>query len=188
MRKVIAAMNMTLDAICDHTAGIADEDLHQHYAELLDNAGVALYGRKTYQLMQFWQTLIENPSGQKSMDDFALAMDKIPKIVFSQTLTNTGWDSAKLATKEIEKEVLELKQQSGKDILVGSPSVIIQLINLKLIDEFQICIHPMIEGKGLLLFDKIKDRTIFRLLKTKILGSGAIVLYYEPTRQYNESP
>ena len=182
MRKVIAALNMTLDGICDHTAGIPDEDLHQHYAELLDNAGVLLYGRTTYQLMQFWQTLLKKPSGQKSMDDFALAIDKIPKIVFSQTLKNTEWDSAKLATKEIEKEVLELKQQSGKDILVGSRSLIIQLINLNLIDEFQICIHPIIEGKGLPLFDKIKDRTIFRLLKTKIFGSGAIVLYYEPTR------
>jgi dihydrofolate reductase len=183
MRKVIAAINMTLDGICDHTAGIPDEDLHKHYAELLDNAGILLYGRTTYQLMQYWQTLLINPSGEKSMDDFALAIDKIPKIVFSQTMKNTEWDSAKLATKEIETEVLALIQQSGKDILVGSRSLIIQLINLNLIDEFQICIHPMIEGKGLPLFDKIKDRTIFKLLKTKIFGSGAIVLYYEPTRQ-----
>lgn len=182
MRKVIAAINMTLDGICDHTAGIPGEDLHQHYTGLLDNAGVILYGRTTYQLMQFWQTLLKKPSGKKSMDDFALAIDKIPKIVFSQTLKNTEWDSAKIATKKIENEVLELKQQSGKDILVGSRSLIIQLTNLNLIDEFQICIHPMLEGKGLLLFDKIKDRTIFRLLKTKIFDSGAIVLYYEPKR------
>jgi dihydrofolate reductase len=183
MRKVVAAINMTLDGICDHTAGIPDEDLHKHYAELLDNAGIILYGRTTYQLMQYWQTLLKNPSGQKSMDDFALAIDRIPKIVFSKNLKNTGWDSARLATREIEKEVSELKQQPGKDILAGSRSLIIQLINLNLIDEFQICIHPTIEGKGLQLFDKIKDRTIFKLLKTKIFGSGAIVLYYEPTRQ-----
>jgi len=104
MRKVIAAINMTLDGICDHTAGIPDEDLHQHYTELLDNAGVILYGRTTYQLMQFWQTVLKKPSGEKSMDDFALAIDRIPKIVFSQTLKNTEWDSALLATKEIEKK------------------------------------------------------------------------------------
>ncbi|WP_210465777.1 dihydrofolate reductase family protein [Rufibacter roseolus] len=185
MRKVIAAINMTLDGVCDHTAGIPDEDLHQHYAELLDNAEVILYGRTTYQLMQFWQTLLKNPSGQKSMDDFALAIDRVPKIVFSQTLKNTEWDSAKLATKEIEKEVLELKQQSesGKDILVGSRSLIIQLMNLNLIDEFQLCIHPMIEGKGLPLFDKIKNRTTFNLLKTKTFDSGAILLYYKPKQQ-----
>ena len=184
MRKVIAGINMTLDGICDHTAGIPDEDLHEHYAELLNNAGVILYGRKTYELMQFWQTLLRNPSGQKSMDDFAIAIDKVPKIVFSQTLKNTGWDSAKLAIKEVEKEVLELKQQpeSVKDILVGSRSLIIQLINLNLIDEFQICIHPVLEGKGLPLFDKIKDRTTFKLLNTKTFASGAIILYYQPIR------
>ena len=188
MRKVIAAINMTVDGFCDHTAGIADEELHQHYADLLDNSGVVLYGRTTYQLMQFWQTLLKNPSGEKSMDEFAIAIDKIPKIVFSHTLKNTdpiatGWDSAKLSNKPIDEEVSELKQQSGKDILVGSRSLIIQLMNLNLIDEFQLCIHPVIIGKGLPLFDKIKDRTIFKLLNTKIFGSGAIVLYYEPTRQ-----
>lgn len=180
MRKVIAAINMTLDGICDHTAGIADEELHQHYTELLGSAGVILYGRTTYQLMQFWQTLLKNPSGEKSMNDFAMAIDKIPKIVFSHTLKNTEWESAKLASQSIEKEVLELKEQSGKDILIGSRSLIIQLINLNLLDEFQVCIHLVIEGKGLPLFDKIKSRTIYKLAKTKILGSGAIVLYYKP--------
>ena len=183
MRKVIAAINMTLDGICDHTVGIPDEDLHQHYTKLLNNAGVILYGRTTYQLMQYWQTFIENPSKEKSMNDFALAIDKIPKIVFSETLKNTGWKTAKIAAKELEKEVLALKQQSGKDILVGSRSLIIQLINHNLIDEFQICIHPMLEGKGLQLFDQIKDRTIFKLSKTKQFNSGAIVLYYELKKQ-----
>lgn len=173
---------MTLDGFCDHTVIIPDEEIHQHYADLLSNADIILYGRITYQLMQYWQKLVKNPSGQKSMDDFALAIDRIPKIVFSQTLKNTEWDSAKLVTKEIEKEVLELKQQSGKNILVGSRSLIIQLINLNLIDEFQICIHPMIEGKGLPLFDKIKDRANLRLLKTKIFDSGAIILYYESVK------
>ena len=172
---------MTLDGFCDHTAGIPDEELHQHYAELLDNSGVILYGRPTYQLMQFWQTLLKNPSGEKSMDEFAAAIDKIPKIIFSHTLKNTEWDSAKLSNQPIETAISELKQQSGKDILVGSPSLIIQLIELNLIDEFQLCIHPVVIGKGLPLFDKIKDRTIFRLLKTKTFGSGAIVLYYDPT-------
>jgi dihydrofolate reductase len=183
MRKVIAAINMTLDGFCDHTAGVSDEELHQYYAELLDNAGIILYGRTTYQLMQFWQTLLKNPSGEKSMDEFAVAIDKIPKIVFSHTLKNTEWDSAKMSNQSIEEEVSELKQQSGKDILIGSRSLIIQLMNLNLIDEFQLCVHPVIIGKGLPLFDKVKDKAIFKLLKTKIFGSGAIMLYYVPTRQ-----
>jgi dihydrofolate reductase len=183
MRKVIAAFNMTLDGICDHTAGIANEELHQHYSELVNNAGIILYGRTTYQLMQFWQTLLHNPSGKKSMDDFAISIDKIQKLVFSNTLKSTGWDSAELAKKPLGEKVLELKQQSGKNILVGSRSLIIQLLNSNLIDEFQICIHPIIEGKGLLLFDQIKDRIVLKLNKTKTLNSGATVFYYEPTSE-----
>ena len=96
MTKLIAAINLTLDGFCDHTAGIPDEELHHHYSELLDNAGVILYGRTTYQLMQFWQTLLKDPSGEKSMDEFAVAIDKIPKIVFSHTLKDTEWASAKI--------------------------------------------------------------------------------------------
>ena len=107
MRKIIAAINMTLDGFCDHTAGIPDEEIHQHYTDLLDNGGVILYGRITYQLMQFWQTLIKNPSGEKTMDDFAIAIDNIPKIVFSHTLKNTEWDSAKLANRTIKEEYLD---------------------------------------------------------------------------------
>lgn len=174
---------MTLDGFCDHTAVTADEALHQHYAALLEHAGVILYGRKTYQLMQFWQSFLVNPSGEKSMDDFAKAIDKVPKIVFSHTLKDTAWDSAKLSNQPLEQEVLELKHQSGKDIFIGSRSLIIQLLNLNLIDEFQICIHPVIVGKGLTLFDQIKDRTIFKLIKTKTLSAGAIVHYYEPVSQ-----
>jgi dihydrofolate reductase len=180
MKKLIAAFNMTLDGICDHTVGIADEQLHQHYSELINNAGVILYGRTTYQLMQFWQTLLRNPSGKKSMDDFAVAIDKIQKLVFSHTLKDTGWESAALAKRPLEEEVRELKHQTGKDILVGSRSLIIQLLNSNLIDEFQICIHPFIEGKGLLLFDEIRHRIALKLVKTQVLNSGVIVLYYEP--------
>jgi dihydrofolate reductase len=131
--------------------------------------------------MQFWPTLLQNPSGKKSMDDFAVSIDKIQKLVFSNTLKDTGWDSAKLAKRPLGEEVLELKQQSGKDILAGSRSLIIQLLNSNLIDEFQICIHPIIEGKGLQLFDQIKDSIALKLVRTKLLDSGVIVLYYEPT-------
>ncbi len=182
MRKVIAAINMTLDGFCDHNAGIiADEELHNHYADLLNNAGVLLYGKTTYLLMQFWQNLLINPSHEKTMNDFAIAIDKVEKIVFSSTLKDTGWDSAKLANSPLKETIIALKQQPGNDIFVGSRSLIVQLLNLKLIDEFQLCIHPVIEGKGLPLFNEIKDKTIFNLIKTKSLKSGATVLYYQPT-------
>jgi len=180
MRRLIAGINMTLDGFCDHTSGVPDEEIHNHYADLLDSAGVVLYGRITYQLMLFWKTLLENPSGEESMDDFAIAIDKIPKIVFSNTIKDTEWNSAVLADKGLEEMVLELKQQSGKDILVGSRSLIIQLMNLNLIDEYQFCVHPVIAGGGLRLFEHIKNKTVLKLVRSKTFGSGAISLYYEP--------
>jgi len=183
MRKLIAAINMTIDGFCDHTAGIPDEEIHQHYADLLDNAGVILYGSTTYQLMQYWQTLVKNPSGEKTMDDFAMAIDKIPKIVFSHKLKITEWDSAKLANQPIEEMVKELKQQSGKDILVGSRSLILQLMKLNLIDQYQLCVHPVIVGNGLPLFENINDRTILKLIKTKTFSGGAVTLFYEPAKE-----
>lgn len=182
MTKVIAAINMTIDGVCDHTAGLPDEEIHQHYTDLLNSADIILYGRTTYQLMQYWQTLIKNPSGEKTADDFALAIDKIQKIVFSHKLKNTDWDSAKLATKPIEELVRDLKQQSGKDILIGSRSLITQLMKLNLINEYQLCVHPVIAGNGLLLFENVHDRTIFKLTKTKNFINGAVTLYYEPTK------
>ncbi|HMQ69790.1 MAG TPA: dihydrofolate reductase family protein [Ignavibacteria bacterium] len=179
MRKLIAAINMTLDGYCDHTAGIADEELHDHYTEMLRNADTVLYGRKTYQLMEFWKTVLKNPTGNKSMDDFAVAIDNIPKIVFSKTLKKIDWETAKLEKRNIKEVVSELRQQSGKDFYAGSPGLIASLTQLGLIDEYQICIHPVILGTGLTLFKNIKDKTDLKLLKTKTLGSGAIILYYK---------
>src|SRR5690606_63628 len=158
MRKVIAAFNMSLDGNCDHEAGIPDDEVHQHYTGLLESADVILYGSTTYQLMKYWQKLIENPTGDKSMDDFAIAMDKIPKIVFSHKMKNTGWHTATLANQPIEDIVRELKNQSGSNILVGSRSLILQLMKLDMIDEYQLCIHPVIAGRGLQLFEDITKR------------------------------
>lgn len=115
------------------------------------------------------------------MDDFAISINTIPKLVFSSTLLNTNWDSATLSNQPLIEKVLELKQQSGKDISVGSRSLIIQLLNNNLIDEFQICVHPVIEGKGLKLFDQINHRIMLKLIKTKTLRSGATIFYYAPT-------
>ncbi len=175
-------MNMTIDGICDHTAGIANDELHQHYTDLLSNSGTILYGRITFQLMEYWQTVLKDPTGDKSTDEFAVAIDRIPKIVFSHTLDHVEWESTIVAKRDLKGEVLELKQQLGKDILVGSPSLIVSLTELHLIDEYQLCIHPVIAGNGLSLFKNISDRTVLKLIKTKTFDYGAVTLYYEPTK------
>ncbi len=184
MRKLIAAINMTLDGFCDHTALIADDEIHQHYNELLRNADTLIYGRITYQLMEsYWPTVVKNPTGNKPTDEFAVIIDNISKIVFSHTLKNVDWKNAKLVKGGIKEEVLELKQQAGKNILVGSPSLIVTLMQLDLIDEYQLCVQPIILGNGLPLFKNINDRINLKILKTKIFGSGSITLYYEPAKK-----
>jgi dihydrofolate reductase len=187
MRKVIAAINMTLDGFCDHSSMIADDEIHQHYSELLRSAGIILYGRITYQLMEYWPTVVKNPTGHKAIDEFAVIMNNIPKIVFSHTLKNVEWKTARLANRDIKEEVLELRQSGNggsKDILVGSRSLIVTLLNLNLIDEFQLCVQPIIAGKGLSLLENINDRIDLKLLKTKTFtSSGSIVLYYEPAKK-----
>jgi len=184
MAKLIAAMNMTLDGFCDHTAMIADDEIHQHYNELLTNADILIYGRITYQLMEsYWPLVVKNPTGNKPMDEFAVLIDNISKIVFSRTLKNVDWKNTQLKKEVIKEEVLELKQQAGKNILVGSPSLIVALTQLDLIDEYQLSVQPTVLGSGLPLFKNVKARINLKLLKTKTFGCGAVTLYYEPTKK-----
>lgn len=177
-------MNMTLDGFCDHTAMIADDETHEHYNELLSNAGALIYGRITYQLMEsYWPSVVKNPTGNKPMDEFAVLIDNISKIVFSRTLKNVAWKNTELKKEVIKEEILELKQQAGKNIFVGSPGLIVALTQLDLIDEYQLGVQPTIVGGGLPLFKNIRDRVDLKLLKTKTFGCGAIMLYYEPRKK-----
>lgn len=181
MAKLIAAMNMTLDGFCDHTAMIADDEIHQHYTELLKSADTVIYGRKTFQLMEYWKSVVEAPTGNKATDDFAFAIDEITKIVYSHTLKSVDWKNTELKTEIVKEEILDLKRQAGRDILVGSPSLILALGKLGVIDEYQLGVQPIVIGSGLPLFKNVTDRIDLKLLKTKSFGCGAVFLYCEPT-------
>jgi len=173
-------MNMTLDGYCDHTAMIPSDELHEHYNEQMRNSGPLMMGRITYQLMESaWPPMVKKPTGNKSLDDFALLMDNAEKVVFSKTLKGVDWKNTTLAQGDLYEEVAKLKLQPGKDIVVGSPSLIAQLTQADLIDEYRLCIHPVIAGSGLVLFRGITDRIVFKLTKTKTFRSGVVALYYE---------
>jgi len=174
---------MTIDGFCDHTSSIPDEEIHKHYADILRSADPVLFGRITYQLMEFWRTVLENPTGDKAMDDFAVTIDNTPKVVFSHTLKDVEWESAKLASQDLKTEVLKLRQQSGKDVYVCSPCLIVALTKLNLIDEYQLCVHPVIAGNGLPLFKNISEKITLKLVKTKTFSGGAVLLYYKPTNE-----
>jgi dihydrofolate reductase len=133
MRKLIAAMNITVDGFCDHTAMLADDEIHQHYNELLRNADSLIYGRITYQLMEsYWPSVVKDPTGNKPMDEFAVLIDNIPKIVFSRTLKTVNWKNTTLKKEIIKEEIEALKRSDSgdKNIVVGSPALIVALMNL----------------------------------------------------------
>ncbi len=171
---------MTLDGFCDHTATIADDETHEHYNQLLRNAGTMIWGRTTFQLMEsYWPSLAKNPTGNKPTDEFAVLIDDLAKIVYSRTLKSVDWRNTTLKNKLSKEEIVELKEQDGKDILVGSPSLIVAFGELGVVDEYQLCIQPIILGNGLTLFKNIQSRIDLTLIKTKTFGSGAVVLYYQ---------
>ena len=180
MRRLISSINVTLDGFCDHTAEIADDELHQNATDLIKSTDTMLLGRKTYELMEAgWAPLVKNPSGNKPMDDFALAIENIDKIVFSRTLKTVGWKNARLATADLADEVSRLKAQPGKDIGVGGPTLIMELLNLGLIDEYQFHVQPIILGSGLPLFKEVEQRTDLKLLDVKSHASGVVTLRYK---------
>jgi len=193
MRKLIAAINMTLDGFCNHTAMIADEEIHEHYNELLRSADTLIYGRITYQLMEsYWPGVVKNPTGNKPMNDFAVLIDNISKIVYSRTLKKVDWKNTTLKKEIIKEEMVALKQSrsqpsvnngGSKNIVVGSPTLITAMAQLDLIDEYQLNIQPTVLGSGLPLSKNIRDRINLTLLQTKTFGCGAVLLYYKPAKR-----
>jgi len=181
MRKLITSINMTLDGFCDHEAGIVDEELHEKVNELFNEVDTVIFGRVTYQLMEEgWPSVVMNPTGIKSVDEFAVLIDRVQKIVFSHTLKQVSWNNTRLAEGELIEEVKKLKQMPGKNMLAGGPSIIDTLMVAGLIDEYYLWVHPIVLGKGLPLFKNIPERINLKLINTITLGSGVVILHYQP--------
>jgi dihydrofolate reductase len=162
---------------------VPNDEGMRFFNDLLRNADTLLYGRITYQMMEdYWPPMVKKPTGDKLEDEFAVLIDNISKIVLSRTLQKVDWKNSVLKKELIKEDVLNLKQQAGNNILVGSPSLITAFTQLGLIDEFQLVIHPVILGSGLPLCKNIRDRNDLKLLKTKTFSDGAVVLYYEPAK------
>jgi|SRR5690606_5423205 dihydrofolate reductase len=181
MRKLIYSINLTLDGCCDHTKGIADENLHRFYADLLRQADTFVYGRKTFELMvPFWPDVARNNSGpNKAFNDFARAFVSAREIVvFSRTLTETAEKNVRIVRGDLRDEILGLKEQEGGPILAGGVDVPSQLIQLGLVDEYILVIHPVVVGEGRRLLEHVSLQRHLKLLKTEQLQSGCIILYY----------
>ena len=182
MRNLIFALNMTLDGCCDHTKLSGDDELFEYYADLTRDVDLLVYGRKTYELMvPFWPDVAKNHSGQsKAMNDFAQAFDSKQLIVFSQSLDTAERKNTRIVRGNLQDEILKLKQEQGKDILIGGVSIPSQLIELGLIDEYIFVVQPIVVGEGKRLLDDISlpEKLQLRLVESKIFNSGAVALRY----------
>lgn len=155
------------------------DDEFQEYAERNSTSGnTLLFGRVTYELMAgYWPS----PDALENDPIVAEGMNSSPKIVFSRTLSTADWANTRLVKTDMLGEVRRLKEQSGKDLtILGSGSIVAQLAQKGLIDEYQLLVNPVVLGKGRTMFEGIRDKILLRLVETRSFGNGNVLLRYEP--------
>ena len=180
MRNVIYAINITLDGCCDHTKTIADEEMLEYYAQLLGDVDLLVFGRKTYQLMvPYWPDIAKNQSETKAENEFARAFDSINKVVFSQSLDSAEGNTRIVRTKPHD-EILKLRQEEGKSILIGGVNIPSQLIELGLVDEYRFVVQPIVAGEGRRLLEDVSlpEKLQLKLVDSKFFKSGCVALRY----------
>jgi dihydrofolate reductase len=181
MRNVIFAINITLDGCCDHTKTIADEEMFEYYTHLMRDVDLLVFGRKTYQLMvPYWPDVAKNHSGAKARNEFADTFDSINKIVFSQSLDSAEGKNTRIVRTKPRDEILKLKQEPGKNILLGGVAIPSQLIELGMVDEFHFVVQPIIAGEGRRLLEGVSlwEKFQLKLVESKIFKSGCAALRY----------
>jgi dihydrofolate reductase len=180
MRPLRFSINITLDGCCDHRAITPDEELHRFHTANFEHADAVLFGRVTYEMMEAaWR-----PPGQlAAMPDwtlpFAKAIDAVKKYVVSRTLTRVDWN-AELVNGDLAQAVQELKRQPGKAVYVAGLQLAVALTDLRLIDEYELVVQPIIAGHGPTLFAGLRDPIALRLVDRREFSSGALVLRYRP--------
>jgi dihydrofolate reductase len=176
------SINVTLDGCCDHRAIPADEELHRHAIENLDQADALLFGRVTYEMME---AAFRPPAGTGArpewMEPFARTIGAAKKYVVSSTLGRVDWN-AELVRGDLAKAVQQLKRESGKGLFTGGVKLPMALAELGLIDEYEFVVQPRLAGHGPTLFAGLSMCVDLRLVSRLEFGSGAVAMRYEPRR------
>ena len=180
MRKLIYSINLTLDGGCEHTNGVPDDDVFEYATQLVRGADLLVFGRKTYQLMvPYWPDIAKNPSETKEDREFADTFVSKDKIVFSQSLESAKDKNTKIVRANLQDEIIRLKHEQGKNILVGGVSIPSQLIELGLVDEYRFVVQPIVAGEGRRLLEGISlEKLQLKLVESKIFKSGCVALRY----------
>lgn len=181
MRKLIFAINMTADGCIDHTKLDGHDEIHEYYVHLLRDVDLLVFGRKTYQLMvPFWPDVAKDHSGPTTaMNEFAQAFASLPIVVFSRSLEKADGTNTTIVRANLEDEILKLKQQPGKNILLGGVDIPSQLLALGLVDEYLVVVQPIVVGEGRRLNGiSLPEKLKLKLVESKIFQSGCVALRY----------
>ncbi len=177
-RRIILDLAVTLDGFIEGHKGEVDwcvMDSDMGFIDFLNNIDTILYGRKSYDLWGQYTIKAEDSDSEKEMWNIVHSKEKY---VFSRTQKDTD-NKVKYINDNILEEVTILKNKPGKDIwLYGGASLITTFINLGLVDEFRLSVHPVILGEGKPLFIDIKQRLNLKLVNTKRFSSGVVQLIY----------
>jgi dihydrofolate reductase len=180
MRNVIFAINVTLDGCFDHTKMNGDEEIHEYFTRLMRNVDLLVFGRKTYQLMvPYWPDIAKSQSETKATNEFAQTFDSINKVVFSRSL-DSAEGNTKIVRTNLRDQMLKLKKEQGKNILIGGVDIPSQLIELGLVDEYRFVVQPIVAGEGRRLLEGISlpVKLQLKLAESKIFKSGCVALRY----------
>ena len=181
MRNLIFSINITMDGCVDHTKQIGDEETHEYFTHLMRDVDLLVFGRITYQLMvPFWPEVAKSQSMTKASNEFAKAFVSINKIVFSRSLESAEDKNTRIVSTNLRDEILRLKQEQGKGILLGGVSVPSQLIELGLVDEYRFVVGPIVAGEGRRLLEgvSLQESLQLELVESKIFKSGCVALRY----------
>ena len=181
MRKVIFGINTSLDGCVDHTKQAADDEAHEYFTDVLREADLLVFGRITYQLMvPYWPEIARSQSMDKAANEFATTFDSLKKVVFSRTLDRVEDRNTRLVRTDPGDEIRKLKQEQGKNILLGGVSVPSQLIELGLVDEYRFVVGPVIVGEGTRLLEgvSLQEKLQLQLIESKVFKSGSVALRY----------
>ena len=182
MRKLIYSMTVSLDGyIADPNGEIdwsaPDEELHRFHNQRVREIGAHLLGRRLYEVMLYWETAEENPTASDYELEFARIWKAIPRIVFSKTLEKVE-GNARLTRDDVAGEVARLKQEPGKDLAVGGAGLASSLIDLGLVDEYQLFVSPVVLGGGTPFFPPLEKAINLELVETRTFDSPAVYLRY----------
>lgn len=177
MGEVVWGINCTLDGRCGHEDGIADAALHVDAVASFAGADALLMGRNTYELMfPFWADVVRDGSGTPAEHAFAVAITEIPKVVFSRTLGEVGWNTRLVSTSAVD-EVRRLRGEHERLSLGASPALAAELRAAGLVDRFRFVLHPVVAGRGPKLFGD-DEALAMRLDAARTLSAGHVVLEY----------